>query len=129
MKPHLSFGEFLKERRIARRLTLRQCAFELRWDASNWSKMERGITPAPKDLGEVSAWADFLQITGEDRQTFLDLAALSRNEIPADLATDEAIISALPAFFRAVRGHELSGKRLADFIEDLRAVNSPDKEK
>jgi len=34
----------------------------------------------------------------------------------------------LPAFFRAVRGQELSGARLKEFLQDLKAVHSPDKE-
>ena len=62
----------LKSIRIARNLTLRQCAGELQADPSNWSKLERGVTPAPKDtalfpelrlvkrgfLGKDAGWDD-----------------------------------------------------------------------
>jgi transcriptional regulator with XRE-family HTH domain len=124
----MKFSEMLKEKRIAQNLTLRSCSSRLGVDPSNWSKIERGVTPAPKDTDILTAWAEILNIKGTERQTFLDLAAISRREIPQDIARDEKVIAALPAFFRAVRGQELEGKRLKEFIEDLREIHSPDKE-
>jgi len=124
----MNFGELIKELRIAKELTLRQCSSDLGVDPSNWSKMERGVTPPPKDSTILERWAKFFGLKGDARQEFLDRAALSRQEIPPDLASDETVIAALPAFFRAVRGRELEGERLTQFMEDLRAVHSPDKE-
>jgi len=122
------FGQTLiKDLRIAKELTLRQCCIELKADPSNWSKMERGITPPPKDAKLLEGWAKFFGLAGDQKREFLDLAALARQEIPADMASDETVIAALPAFFRAVRGHELEGDRLLQFVEDLRAVHSPSK--
>jgi transcriptional regulator with XRE-family HTH domain len=123
----MNFGELIKELRIAKQLTLRQCCAELGVDPSNWSKMERGVTPPTKDTNLLERWAAFFGVTGEKKQEFLDLASLARQEIPADMASDEKVIAALPAFFRAVRGQELEGDRLKRFIEDLRVVHSPDK--
>lgn len=123
----MKFGELVKDLRIAKELTLRQCCIELKADPSNWSKMERGITPPPKDAKLLEGWAKFFGLAGDQKREFLDLAALARQEIPADMASDETVIAALPAFFRAVRGHELEGDRLLQFVEDLRAVHSPSK--
>jgi transcriptional regulator with XRE-family HTH domain len=123
----MNFGKLIKELRIARQLTLRQCCAELGVDPSNWSKMERGVTPPPKDTSLLDRWARFLGVTSEKNQEFLDLAFLARREIPPDMASDEKVIAALPAFFRAVRGQELEGARFKQFIEDVRAVHSPDK--
>ena len=124
----MTFGALIKELRIGKELTLRQCCVELDTDPSNWSKMERGVTPPPKDLAPLNQWAKFFRLTGDKKQEFLDLASLARQELPADMASDETVIAALPAFFRAVRGQELEGERLKQFMEDLRAVHSPDKE-
>jgi transcriptional regulator with XRE-family HTH domain len=124
----MNFGQLIKELRIAKQLTLRQCCAELGVDPSNWSKMERGITPPPKDTALLERWARFFGVTGERKQELLDRASIARQEIPADMASDEKVIAALPAFFRAVRGQELEGDRLKQFIEDLRAVQSPDKQ-
>ncbi len=126
MNKYPNFGAMLKAVRIARNLTLRQCAGELQADPSNWSKMERGVTPAPKDTGLLGKWADYLKLAEQDQSQFFDLAALSRKEIPQDIASDQTVIAALPAFFRAVRGKELEGDLLKEFIEDLRSVHSPD---
>ena len=124
----MNFGELIKELRIAKQLTLRQCCADLGVDPSNWSKMERNVTPPPRDIGILEVWAKFFGVSGEKKQELLDLASIARSEIPPDMASDEKVIAALPAFFRAVRGQELEGDRLKQFIEDLRAVHSPDKQ-
>lgn len=124
----MNFGTLLKELRIGKELTLRQCSADLEVDPSNWSKIERNITPPPKDLAVLERWTAFFALTGDRKSEFLDLAALARKEIPADMAIDETVIGALPAFFRAVRGQELSGARLKEFMEDLKTIHSPDKE-
>lgn len=123
----MSFGELVKNARIEKRLTLRECSQELGVDPSNWSKMERDVNPAPKDIAILEQWAKFFGLRGEAKQSFFDTAALSRQELPADLASDERLLTALPAFFRAVRGNEMDAEKLDQFIADLRAVHSPDK--
>lgn len=123
----MTFGEQLKDLRIRKELTLRQCSEELGVDPSNWSKFERGINPAPKDISILEDWAKFFGLRGAARQAFLDAAALSRRELPADLASDEKVLAALPAFFRAVRGAELDEAQLREFVESVRALHSPDR--
>ena len=123
-----TFGEFLKEKRIQKGLTLRQCCADLKVDPSNWSKLERGINPAPKDERLVESWSEFFDLDFTEAERFRDLAALSRNEIPADMASDEKVLSMLPVFFRAARGNKLEGDKLHEFFEDIRKLNSPDKE-
>jgi transcriptional regulator with XRE-family HTH domain len=125
----MSFGTLLKDLRIRRQLTLRACSSALGVDASNWSKLERGVNPAPRDADTLEQWARFLQIEGVERQVFFDAAALSRQEIPPDLATDEKVLAALPAFFRTVRGTKLDEAKLREFIEDIRKIHSPDQVK
>lgn len=121
----MNFGEKLKDLRILKRLTLRDCAAVLLVDPSNWSKFERSITPAPKDNGVLESWAEFFGLTGTAKTDFFDLAALSRNQIPDDIASDARVLQALPVFFRAVRGEELEGEKLKQFIEDIRKIHSP----
>jgi transcriptional regulator with XRE-family HTH domain len=121
----MNFGEKLKELRIQKRLTLRECAAILAVDASNWSKFERSVTPAPKDITILESWADFFELSREEKVNFLDLAAISRKQLPDDIADDARVMEALPAFFRAVRDKELEGDKLKEFIEDLRKIHSP----
>ena len=122
----MNFGDQLKDLRIGRGITLRQCSEQLGVDPSNWSKFERGINPAPKDIAILESWAKFFALKGEVKQAFFDAAALSRREIPPDIASDERVMAALPAFFRAARGAELNDAQLRQFVEDVRALHSPD---
>ena len=124
----MNFGELLKDARIRQRLTLRQCSADLGVDASNWSKIERGVNPAPKDIGVLEHWARFFKLDHEQRQAFFDAAALSRSELPSDIATDERLLQALPAFFRAVRGAGMDEAKMAQFVQDLRIIHTPDKD-
>ena len=120
----MTFGSKLKDLRIRKRMTLRDCCDALGVDASNWSKLERDINPAPKDIEILEAWAEFFGVGGREKQEFFDHAALSRKQIPDDIASDERLMEKLPAFFRVVRGKELDGDKLKHFIEDLRKVHS-----
>src|SRR5438552_3843146 len=99
----MKFSERLKELRIARGLTLRECSQKVGVDPSNWSKLERGITPAPKDQSIIEGWAEALSFNYDERISLLDAAAISRGEIPNDLASDEKVLAALPVFFRVAR--------------------------
>ena len=121
-----TFGEQLKDLRIHKELTLRQCSEQIGVDPSNWSKFEREVNPAPKDIAILENWTAFFGLRGAAKQEFFDAAALSRRELPADIASDEKVLAALPAFFRAVRGAELDEKQLKQFVEDIRALHSPD---
>jgi transcriptional regulator with XRE-family HTH domain len=123
-----TFGEQLKNLRIDRELTLRQCSEQIGVDPSNWSKFERGVNPAPKDIAILESWAAFFGLRGAAKQEFFDAAALSRRELPADIASDDKVLAALPAFFRAVRGAELDEAQLKQFVEDVRALHSPDRQ-
>ncbi len=116
----MNFGELVKDLRIAKQLTLRQGCAELGLDPSNRSKMERGVTPRPRDPTLLERWAKFFGLSGDKQQEFLDLASLARQEIPPDVASDKTVIAALPAFFRAVRGP--LGDRVLDRAATLRAL-------
>jgi len=122
------FNETVKALRIEKRLTLRDFCEQAGLDPSNWSKVERGINPPPGDIGLLERLADFFGLTGDRKLAFMDEAALQRREIPPDLADNEILQKALPAFFRAARGHELSAAELKNFAEDIRKLHTRDRE-
>jgi transcriptional regulator with XRE-family HTH domain len=119
------FGDLLKDFRIRAGLTLRQCSQTLNADPSNWSKLERNISSAPKPE-ILEQWGKFLKLSPEEREAFMDQASISRKEIPSDLASDERVLEALPVFFRAARGVEMDDAKLAQFIDQVRKLHSPD---
>lgn len=124
----MSFGATIKKLRIARKQTLRQFCFEFGHDPSNWSKIERGVNPPPKDETTLARWAADLGLKPgtPEWSNFMDQAAISRGQIPKDLMNDEQLLEKLPVFFRTVRGAELDDDKLDSLIETIRGVHTPD---
>ena len=122
----MRFGALVKQLRIEKQLTLRKFCLELNLDPSNWSKIERGVNPPPRDPAIISGWADFFELEGQIRQEFVDAAAVARQELPADLVNDDTLVAQLPAFFRVMRNAEPSEEKLKEFVRDVQKANSPD---
>ena len=121
------FSQTIKSLRLQKRLTLRDFCARVGLDPSNWSKVERGVNPPPKDVGQLEQLAIFFGLTGADKLAFLDAAALQRGEIPPDVADNSILQRALPAFFRAARGHELTEAELTSLAEDIRKLHTQDR--
>jgi len=126
----MSFGDLVKELRIAQKKTLRQFCIEQGLDPSNWSKIERGVNPPPKDETTLARWARHLGVEPATKawQDFMDQADISRGQIPQDVMSDEKLLAKLPVFFRTVRGAELSETQLDSLIEKIRKANTPDEQ-
>src|SRR2546423_9436248 len=100
------FGEFVKELRARKRLGLRQFCLEHGHDPSNWSKIERGVNPPPRDEKTLEKWARQVGLKAgtAEWQEFMDLADIARGEIPKHVLSDEELLKKLPVFFRSIRG-------------------------
>lgn len=120
------FNETVKSLRIQKRLTLRDFCEQVGLDPSNWSKVERGVNPPPGDVRVLERLAEFFGLSGTEKLSFMDAAALQRKEIPPDVADSALLQKALPAFFRAARGHGLSEAELQALAEDIRKLHTAD---
>lgn len=118
----MRFGEFVRGLRISKRVKLREFCLNYGHDPSNWSKMERGELPPPKDRDQLESWALHLGLAKGTSEwyEFFDLASLDRGMIPDDLLSDEEVVEALPLFFRTFRGQKPSEEELDKVIEILR---------
>jgi len=122
------FNETVKALRLEKRLTLRDFCEQVGVDPSNWSKIERGINPPPGDVVFLERLAEFFGLVGAKKAEFMDQAALQRKELPPDLADNLLLQRALPAFFRAARGHELTDLEITKLGEDIRRLHTRDRE-
>ena len=114
------FGEFVKAKRIEKRISLREFCRRIDYDASNWSKIEREFATPPKDEQIIEKIAEVLQLTKgsvEYNQLF-DLAAVAF--IPKNLMDDEQLLEKLPVFFRTIRGETPTKEELELIIKNLR---------
>ncbi len=121
-----SFAYFVREKRIASGLTLREFCRLTGFDASNWSKIERGLLTPPQSKKILNEIASVLTIEKESQEykELLDMAALST--IPEDLLESE-ILEQLPVFFRTVRGEEPTEDELKTLINKIRSAWTPEK--
>ena len=126
----MSFGELVKELRIAQKKTLRQFCLEHGHDPSNWSKIERGVNAPPYDEKTLARWARQLGLKPDTEpwQDFMDQASIARGQIPSDVMSDEKLLAKLPVFFRTVRGAELGEKELDSLIRKIKKAHSPDEQ-
>jgi len=91
------FGEFVKKERLKRDLGLREFCRALAFDASNWSKVERGILPPPQDEGRLKEIANLLGIDekSEKWQELKDTANIDAGIIPKDFLSDGEVLKSL----------------------------------
>lgn len=115
-----TFGNFIKDLRVRKEITLREFCRNALQDPSNWSKVERGMIPPPKSKTVLEQIAKILEVEpgNEDYNTLFDLAAISF--IPKELIGEEEILEHLPVFFRTVRGDPPTEKELRELINLIR---------
>jgi transcriptional regulator with XRE-family HTH domain len=118
----MTFGEFVRIRRLDTGISLREFCTKAEIDPSNWSKIERGILPSPANRELLESLAKLLKLKKGDKDwfTFFDLASISQQKIPDDVYEDENVVSALPVFFRTVRGEKPTEEELDTLIALLK---------
>jgi transcriptional regulator with XRE-family HTH domain len=124
----MGFGDYVRDLRLAQKKTLRQFCHDNGLDPSNWSKVERGVNPPPKDDAILNQWPEYFGIKPKTDawEKFMDVARISRGEIPKDILDDEKAVALLPAFFRTVRGAEVGEDEVKKLIQKIKEANTPD---
>ena len=120
--PQNAFGESIRVRRAALRLSLRGFAEKAGLDAGNASRLERGRVAPPESPEILDRIASALELRGgsPEYQQLIDLAAAAKGRIPQDLLTDEEVAARLPILFRTLRSKPLSGEQLEKLIDSIR---------
>ena len=114
-----SFANFIREKRIAKGLTLREFCRLCGFDSSNWSKVERSLASPPQSKNALK-----IEAGSQLYKEMFDLAALST--IPEELIESE-ILEQLPVFFRTVRGEKPTEEELKTLINKIRSSWTPEK--
>ena len=117
-----TFGAFLKQKRLALDLSLREFAGKIEMQPSNYCNVEAGVLPPPpaetlerigKALGIKKGTPDYTQ--------FHDLAAKGRDGIPADVEQLIKENDLIPAMLRTVEYEKVTKEQLRGIIEDLKS--------
>ena len=120
----MKFGEFLRENRETMHVSLREFCSDNDIDPGNWSKLERGKLPPPRNEKKLAEIAKYLKIKKRSVhwQTLIDLAHAETGTIPDDLMKDEELVEKLPVFFRTLRGQKVSDKKMEVIIKVIKEV-------
>ena len=116
-----TFGEFLREKRLALGMGLREFCLSNGLDASNYSKLERDtVAPPSRDL--LEKYAKFLKIEKDSKDWFnlFDLAAIAKKRIPDYVFDNKEFVAALPVFFRKASGEHYTKEELLKLAEDIK---------
>ena len=116
------YGEFVKERRTNKGIGLREFCRAIGVDASNWSKVERGLLAPPQDDGKLKEIAGVLgvEIDSAEYLEMKDLASVSAGLIPQDIMSDESVLNSLPVLFRTLRSDKPTSEELDELISMIR---------
>jgi transcriptional regulator with XRE-family HTH domain len=115
------FGAFIKELRKKRGLSLREFCRLANLDPGNWSKVERGLFPPPRNPKVIEDIASVLLLVrgSDEREILFNLAALGH--IPADFLADPGTLDRMTIFFRAANSPKPpTSKELRTMIGALR---------
>ena len=116
------FGPYLKELRMARRITLREFCRHASADPGNISRIERGIWPPPQDRDILERYAKALELkeASDEWYRFFDYAAVDCGIVPRDIMEDEDVVKVLPVLFRTLRREKPSEEDLDRLVDKLR---------
>ncbi len=116
------FGEYIKKKRLENNLSLREFCKKLNEDASNWSKVERGILSPPQDEQKLEKIAQIIKIKKKsaDFQKLTDLSSIDAGKIPEYLMTDKKVMETLPVFLRTIGSVKPTPEELEKLITLIR---------
>ena len=119
----MTWGEYIRERRLEAGIGLREFASLVGLLPSNYNHMEKGRTSPPQDKARLDQIAEVLDIApeSEDYRTLLDLAVDGKDKLPADVAAFAASNKMLPVLLRTINDKKLSDE---EFLALVERVNS-----
>jgi hypothetical protein len=91
-------------------------------DASNWSKVDRGVLSPPQDEEKLRNIGQALGIRfgSKEWKEMKDLANIDAGIIPADILSDRQVLGSLPMFFRTIRSEKPTPEELDKLINIIR---------
>ncbi len=117
-----TFGNYFKQKRMERGLTLREFCRVNGFDPGNISKIERGLFPPPQSKELLLKYGAALGIKEgtEEWLVFCDLAVTSAGKLPPDIVSNDEVMNALPVLFRTVRDKNLDEEDLEKLIKAIK---------
>jgi len=118
------FGEYFRDIRLKRGLTLRAYCSKTKEDPAFISRLEHGIIKPPKEEAVLRRLATSLGLTegNQEWNDFHQYADIAAGRIPAKVMANEELVKHLPIFFRTIANERFPDDKLEDFIEFIRKM-------
>jgi len=115
----MTFGAYIKSRRLEKRLGLRVFADMIGEDAGNWCRVESGKFSAPSDINILNKICEVLDI--KKKEKLFDLAAKSsEGKVPADIKRQIEENDVIPILFRTIDKKKLSKEDLKKLVKRIK---------
>jgi transcriptional regulator with XRE-family HTH domain len=117
----IEFGNYFRQRRMAMGLSLREFCRRNGFDQGNVSRMERGLTPAPRSQALLEAYAQSLRLTAASPEwnDFMSLASIESVALPQPIQKNAVVRARLRAQLKAESGRQAVGYALWTHARDL----------
>jgi len=124
-----TFGSYVKQRRLSLGLGLREFADLIGVEASNYSKIERGLKHAPTG-DRLLPYIQALRIerNSSDHLTLSTLADCSNGNIPSQILKDELLAAKLPILFSAMSNEGFTEAQLDAMLNTVKWAHTPEPE-
>jgi transcriptional regulator with XRE-family HTH domain len=119
MKEGNVFGRYMSDLLDKYDLTLREFARRTGIDASNLSKIERGVAFPPQKKATLDKMAKAFGLDKNEREKLIELAQLAKGRLPPDLKKVRNN-AAIPVLLRAIDNKDLTEeevKRITRLVE------------
>ena len=117
----MNWGEFVREKRLAAGVGLRQFAGLVGLQPSNYNNMEKGRMSPPQDKKRLDQIAEVLGIEpgSADYHTLMDLAVAGKDRLPADVAQYAKDNKLVPVLLRTIENRKPSKEEFAELVRRL----------
>lgn len=114
-----NFGEFISDKRIEKKITLRMMAEKLGISAPFLTDVEKGRRN-PFDFEKLTLLADILELSAEEKALMLDLAGKKRNTVAPDLPQYIIERDYVSAALRTAKDLDAGEEEWNQFVEELK---------
>jgi transcriptional regulator with XRE-family HTH domain len=115
----MTFGSLVKQKRIDKRIGLRQFCLALSIDPGTWSRVERDLEAPIQNEAKLKNIANFLGLLESEMEDFMYQAKLATGKLPDDVRSNVDLMSVLPAFFRTVNNVKPTQEELRHYVDKL----------
>jgi len=122
-----TFGDYVKARRLDLEIGLREFAQRVGVEASNYSKIERGLKSAPTGdrlIPYVKALG--FEVGGKEHGLMDDMAHVANGLIPTKVLTDERLVGKLPLLFNGMENGAFSDEQIDEILATVREAHRPE---